>query len=95
MAGQSGLRTDTSGRRVLSIASAGMSFYWVTNVRGMAMTDKPPHDGGSVVAQSSPSAPRTISSRDLLRGEKLLIINHDEEVYRLQLTAAGKLILTK
>jgi hemin uptake protein HemP len=30
-----------------------------------------------------------------LRGERLLIIKHEEEIYRLQLTAAGKLILTK
>jgi hemin uptake protein HemP len=39
--------------------------------------------------------PPTVSSRDLLRGERLLIIKHEEETYRLQLTAAGKLILTK
>jgi len=36
-----------------------------------------------------------VSSRDLLRGERLLIIKHEEDIYRLQLTAAGKLILTK
>ncbi|MGY3239064.1 MULTISPECIES: hemin uptake protein HemP [unclassified Bradyrhizobium] len=59
------------------------------------MTDKPPHGGGLLAVQFSPPAPRTISSRDLLQGERLLIIRHDEEIYRLQLTAAGKLILTK
>lgn len=59
------------------------------------MTDKSAGDDGSVAARSSLPAPRTVSSRDLLRGEKLLIIKHDEEIYRLQLTSAGKLILTK
>ena len=59
------------------------------------MTGESAHDGGSAAGQSSLPASRTINSRDLLRGEKLLIIKHDEEVYRLQLTAAGKLILTK
>jgi hemin uptake protein HemP len=39
--------------------------------------------------------PRTISSRELLRGERLVIVQHEQESYRLQLTASGKLILTK
>jgi hemin uptake protein HemP len=39
--------------------------------------------------------PRTISSHELLKGERLVIVRHEQEVYRLQLTAAGKLILTK
>jgi hemin uptake protein HemP len=55
------------------------------------MADKSAHDSETAAAR----APRTVSSRDLLGGEKLLIIEHEEEVYRLQLTAAGKLILTK
>jgi len=38
---------------------------------------------------------RTISSRDLLGGDRLVIIRHDQEDYRLQVTAGGKLILTK
>jgi hemin uptake protein HemP len=38
---------------------------------------------------------RTISSRDLFGGEKLVIIRHEQEDYRLQMTASGKLILTK
>lgn len=41
------------------------------------------------------AAPRTISSREILGDGKLVIIRHEDEVYRLQRTAAGKLILTK
>ena len=39
--------------------------------------------------------PSTISSSELLRGERLVIVQHELESYRLQLTASGKLILTK
>lgn len=59
------------------------------------MADKSDDDGGSAAVRSATRAPRTVSSRDLLGGERLLVIKHEEEVYRLQLTAAGKLILTK
>jgi hemin uptake protein HemP len=34
-------------------------------------------------------------SRDLFSGQKLVIIRHEQADYRLQMTAAGKLILTK
>jgi len=46
-------------------------------------------------AQPTDNTPRTISSRDLLRGQRWVIIRHDQDDYRLQVTAAGKLILTK
>jgi hemin uptake protein HemP len=36
-----------------------------------------------------------ISSRELLGDDRLVIIRHEQEDYRLQVTAAGKLILTK
>lgn len=36
-----------------------------------------------------------MSSRELLGGERVLIIRHGDEEYRLQLTGTGKLILTK
>ena len=39
--------------------------------------------------------PRTISSRDILGDDKVVIIRHDDENYRLQRTSSGKLILTK
>ncbi|MGB1110274.1 MAG: hemin uptake protein HemP [Gammaproteobacteria bacterium] len=47
-------------------------------------------------AQPTPAGrtPR-ITSSELLRGAKELIIEHAGEQYRLRLTRAGKLILTK
>jgi hemin uptake protein HemP len=45
--------------------------------------------------QPTSKTPRIISSRDLFAGQKLVIIRHEQEDYRLQMTAAGKLLLTK
>jgi hemin uptake protein HemP len=39
--------------------------------------------------------PAPVSSEELLRGRRLLEIAHNGEVYRLQATRLGKLILTK
>lgn len=38
---------------------------------------------------------RVLMSEDLLAGEREVAILHGKETYRLRLTAAGKLILTK
>jgi hemin uptake protein HemP len=38
---------------------------------------------------------RTITSEQLLRGERMVVILHRGDEYRLQVTATGKLILTK
>jgi hemin uptake protein HemP len=38
---------------------------------------------------------RLLDSRELLRGERELLIHHHGKLYRLRLTRAGKLILTK
>ncbi len=38
---------------------------------------------------------RCVRSEELLAGARVLTILHRQEEYRLQLTAAGKLILTK
>lgn len=47
-------------------------------------------------AQKVPVAtPRVISSADIFRGEREVLIQHGEEVYRLRLTRNGKLILHK
>jgi hemin uptake protein HemP len=62
------------------------------------MADKSTNDRS---AEAKPHAkmprkmPRTIFSSELLRGERLVIVQHELESYRLQLTASGKLILTK
>ncbi|HZP79352.1 MAG TPA: hemin uptake protein HemP [Pseudolabrys sp.] len=53
------------------------------------------NESGPETMQRDTRTPRTISSRKLLGGGKLIVIRHEGEDYRLQLTAAGKLILTK
>jgi len=45
--------------------------------------------------QPAARMPRMILSRELLGSDKVVIIRHEQEDYRLQVTAAGKLILTK
>ena len=40
-------------------------------------------------------AHRAISSDDLMAGERVIIIRHGKEEYRLRITASDKLILTK
>jgi hemin uptake protein HemP len=44
---------------------------------------------------STASAPHILNSRDLLAGQGSVFIRHLGEVYRLQTTRQGKLILTK
>lgn len=39
--------------------------------------------------------PPVLASEQLLRGQRLVEITHNGEVYRLQATRLGKLILTK
>ena len=38
---------------------------------------------------------RVIRSEDILSGNSEILIRHGNEIYRLRLTRAGKLILTK
>ena len=46
--------------------------------------------------QQLPSRPQPLlDSRELLRGARLVEISHNGEIYRLQATRLGKLILTK
>jgi len=42
-----------------------------------------------------PDAVRSISSEQLLAGQRMIVIRHGKEEYRLQVTGSGKLILTK
>ena len=46
-------------------------------------------------ATAEADRPAPLSSDDLLRGRRLVEIAHNGEVYRLQATRLGKLILTK
>ncbi len=38
---------------------------------------------------------RVVSSSELMKGGRLLVIRHGDAAYRLQITQGGKLILTK
>jgi hemin uptake protein HemP len=38
---------------------------------------------------------RSIDTRELMAGERAIVIRHGNEEYRLQITSAGKLLLTK
>jgi hemin uptake protein HemP len=46
-------------------------------------------------AQAAAAKPRTVDSTELLGAQGVLYIRHQNEVYRLQTTRFGKLILTK
>ena len=46
-------------------------------------------------ASTAPHTRRRIDSRELLGGDRELLIQHQQQVYRLRVTAQGKLILTK
>ena len=54
------------------------------------MIASPGHD-----APADPSRTVRISATQLFRGERLVVIVHSGQEYRLQITKAGKLILTK
>lgn len=54
----------------------------------------PPRPAAPVPCGAPGPAPR-VSSRSLLGGARELLIEHQQQVYRLRLTAQGKLILTK
>ena len=49
-----------------------------------------------IIQTACPSSPtRTITSRQLLAGDRTIRIAHDGDVYVLRLTRNGRLILTK
>lgn len=58
------------------------------------MSDKP-SPLGRPNPETGSHAPRMILSRDLMGNDKVVIIRHGQEDYRLRITAMGKLILTK
>jgi len=47
------------------------------------------------VLTAAPARPAPLPSGELLRGQRLVEIAHNGEIYRLQATRQGKLILTK
>jgi hemin uptake protein HemP len=59
------------------------------------MTDEFDESPGSGGVRPGAGRPRMISSRDILGDDKVVVIRHEDEFYRLRRTATGKLILTK
>jgi hemin uptake protein HemP len=60
--------------------------------RDIVTTDRAALSGGE---PPRPAARRSVSSADLFQGHRELVILHGGEEYRLRITRAGKLILTK
>lgn len=62
------------------------------------MTDRPPHRHEDAAEGPPPAAeqgPLVYSSAELFRGRREVWIEHGADMYRLRLTAANKLYLTK
>ncbi len=62
------------------------------------MTPPRPTTAAAQTAARPPApagATRTLESHELLQGQPLLLIRHHGDLYRLQTTRQGKLILTK
>lgn len=60
----------------------------------MPVTEKTPHKTQPPTGFAAPTA-RVLSSETLLDGAKKVLIEHDGELYTLQLTRQGELLLTK
>ena len=56
---------------------------------------QPEQPSPSATSASYASAPRMLDSRALMGEQALVLIQHQGEIYRLQTTRQGKLILTK
>ena len=55
----------------------------------------PAFDQEAGLSSSSPPQTGAVDSQEILRGQKMMEINHNGLTYRLQATRLGKLILTK
>jgi hemin uptake protein HemP len=60
-----------------------------------AMRSEPEREIAGASQGTEPGRPAPLPSEMLLRGRRLVEIVHNGEVYRLQATRLGKLILTK
>jgi hemin uptake protein HemP len=54
-----------------------------------------PTSGSSSNNPAPTDSPRVITTEELFAGTRELLIQHGDQQYRLRITAAGKLILTK
>jgi hemin uptake protein HemP len=68
----------------------------MTNMRLPRHHDTPLNrPAGSSNRPPAAGAVRSITSEALLAGQRMILIRHGSDEYRLQITGAGKLILTK
>jgi hemin uptake protein HemP len=58
-------------------------------------TDTPYQSNVPPDFQPSVPAQREVDSRELMQGQREIVIRHGEEAYRLSVTRSGKLILRK
>jgi hemin uptake protein HemP len=65
------------------------------NMAGYSVSDELNQRDRRAAVQTTAKMPRAIQSRALLGDDRLVIIRHERQDYRLQVTATGKLILTK
>jgi hemin uptake protein HemP len=54
-----------------------------------------PQDMESRTIELTPATMREVNSRDLMRGDREIVIRHGNDAYRLSVTRSGKLILRK
>ena len=68
----------------------------MTNVRAPLLHDAPANrPAGPTNRLLGDAAVRSITSEALMAGQRMILIRHGNEEYRLQITGSGKLILTK
>lgn len=58
-------------------------------------TGQAPHPAGTAFAPTSVTPQEPVPSAELFKGAKSVLIEHNGNLYRLQSTKLGKLILTK
>jgi hemin uptake protein HemP len=68
----------------------------MTNARAPQLRDTPPGGpAGPSNRLSGDAVVRSITSEALMAGQRIILIRHGNDEYRLQVTGTGKLILTK
>ena len=68
----------------------------MTNARAPLLHDMSPNrPAGPSNRRLGDASVRSISSEALMAGQRMILIRHGNEEYRLQVTGSGKLILTK
>jgi hemin uptake protein HemP len=68
----------------------------MTNARAPRLHDPPANRPAGLSSRLlGDAAVRSITTEALMAGQRMILIRHGNEEYRLQVTGSGKLILTK